>query len=313
MKQLSMAIAAAALAAMSLPGCTGSGDNGGDASATASAPTEELSAALDSGSRWTDGNTFYFDINRHGDTLLLSGGTLHEGGALVKLLATGDSTLQVLGLSEYDMPDYSPFGKVGCTVRHRKVGGSELLVVVDSEGKALDALQRFEGDAMTFVSGYIHELLAGEYRLDENSVYVFTADGKAQAPGMDQAKPYGLDLIYDMPSGSLALANGEHVAVQLVPEGIDVFAGSWDDNEEAWLAGELIGHAKAGDGAKTGILTCFEQRAMIDGLIDMMSVPTATWLLEKTRAAGAATDLQRLNLQLLDSYIAKAAHNDDDQ
>ena len=291
---------------MAMTSCPGGNTGGED---PAQSPTVELTAAVDSGSQWTDGDNFY-GVQRIGDTLRLTGGTLHEGGAIVDLLVTGDSTLKVLPLTQYHFDDYSMFAAVGSTVRHRIVGGHEVLVAIDSLGNAVDALVRFEGSGLEFTTRAIQQMLAGTYTLD-GAQYVFTPDGKATVPGMATDAPYKLDLIYDMPNGSLDLGNDKHIAVQLVPEGIDVFQSVWDANEEAWMASELTGHAPADNTDDFGPMQVYKSQVMVGGVVELLSVPAASWLLDKVKAVENATPLQVLNQQLLDARLKKMQAGDD--
>ena len=295
----------AAIAALSLVGCTGSGNED-----KAGAPVVELSAALDTATSWTDGNNF-LNLHRSGDTLLLTGGTLHEGGSVVRLLVTGDSTMRVLGLEEYDMPDYSAFGKVGNTVRHRSIGDIDMLVALDSVGNPVDVLQRYDGKPIDFVFGFMREMLAGKYA-DGNDTYTFTADGRSQRPEQEAEQPYGFDLIYDMPSGSLSLVGGEHIAVQIVPEGLDIFNSAWERNEEAWLAGDRLCQAVAVPDEPRGVVLASANRVMLTGLIEFISEPAAQWLLQTLKAVDKPTALQSLNLQLLDSRLSRPAEGNND-
>lgn len=305
MKQLTIFLGFAAML-LALTACPGK-QNAIDPAAS---PTVELTAAVDSGSQWTDGNNFY-RIDRVGDTLRLTGGTLHEGGAIVDLLVTGDSTLRVLPLTQYHFDDYSMFATVGADVRHRIVGGHEVLVALDSVGNAMDALVRYEGAMLGYVTQSIHQMLAGTYTL-EGAQYVFTPDGKATVPIKNVTDaPYKLDLIYDMPNGSLDLGGDNHIAVQMVPEGIDVFQSVWDADEEAWMAGELVGHAQADNVDDFGPMQVFKSQVMVGGVVETLSVPAAKWLLEKVGAIEDATPLQVLNKQLLDVRLKKMESNDD--
>ncbi len=276
-----------------------------------SLPDAVLPAVVADGSQWTDGFNFY-TAHRSGDTIVMEGCTLHEGGGLVRMLLTSDTTLQVLAITEWDLDDFSMFASPGSVVTHRRINGFELLVACDSTSLPTDVLQLYTGDMLDFVTDYIHHIWAGTYRMANGDTYLFSPEGKVQLPGSNEAVSYTLEKIYDMPSGCITVGD-THLAVQVVPDGIDVFKSEYSEDAEGWLAGDLIGTATAVESEGLGRAEWLSRCPMIAGVFDQMGAETA--LVISTSATSADTTnvppIVKLNNLLVTAMYNKAAARDE--
>ena len=166
-----------ALVVMACTGTKGTGEQTAEA-----APDTLLSAAVEDGTLWTDGSNCY-TARRSGDTIVFEGGNLHEGGAVVYMLLTSDTTLVVKPVTGWRIDDYSMFAMVNSEVKHQRVGGYELLVARDSVGNPIDVLQGINDaalDLLDFNTRIINNVWAGTYQTEAGERYVFTPDGKVQ-------------------------------------------------------------------------------------------------------------------------------------
>lgn len=299
-----------ALVVMACTGTKGTGEQTAEV-----APDTLLSAAVDDGSLWTDGSNCY-TARRSGDTIVFEGGNLHEGGAVVYMLLTSDTTLVVKPVTGWGIDDYSMFATVNSEVKHQRVGGYELLVARDSVGNPIDVLQGINDaalDLLDFNTRIINNVWAGTYQTEAGERYVFTPDGKVQLPGSDKPEPYTFDLMYDTPNGSIKVGD-KHLAVQVVPEGIDVFRSDYNSDEEVWLASELVAHARMVEGEPQGRYNYLLTTPALSGIYYELGLNVAALVKDKLAASPRRTSLIELNIQLLEySRAAQMASEHDNE
>lgn len=205
--------------------------------------TEALDNKVAHGSCWTDGRRFY-RATEQGGKLVFEGGTLHEGGYRFALADEND-TLRVESMEE---SDYTPFGMPGCRVaRYKLEGRMEVLVAFNPSDDAtpMAVLERFDGKELAYELAGIHDMLAGTYTVkevkdgalgDSVGVWTFYADGKVSMSPGGKPAPYGVELVFDMPSSVLALPDGRHVQINKRATSIYVNEAVYDKEGECWVA-----------------------------------------------------------------------------
>ncbi len=205
--------------------------------------TEALDNKVAHGSSWTDGRRFY-RATEQGGKLVFEGGTLHEGGYRFALADEND-TLRVESMEE---SDYTPFGMPGCRVaRYKLEGRMEVLVAFNPSDDAtpMAVLERFDGKELAYELAGIHDMLAGTYTVkevkdgalgDSVGVWTFYADGKVSVNPDGRPAPYGVELVFDMPSSVLALPDGRHVQINKRATSIYVNEAVYDKEGECWVA-----------------------------------------------------------------------------
>ena len=222
---------------------------------TDSSLIREVRTPIERGSCWTDGEWFYM-VKQAGETVRMEGYGLHEGGA-VCAFEERDSVLYVTLPRE----GYTTFAKPDCEVRHyimKNEDGEEceILVAFDVEGDSPSepwrVLQRFTvgkrsvcndadafvGSMLPFVKQSIYDLLADVYMegCDNEQLWHFYADGTVKMPGMEEPKPYVIELGYDMPTGVIRMPDGSRAGVVRDGYALKLFKATYDNDEELWVS-----------------------------------------------------------------------------
>lgn len=268
----------------------------------------DLGYALDEGSMWTDGFSFYRLITQPG-IYRLEGGTLHEGGGLVNIHRS-NAGLSVLPYDEESA--FTAFGELGDRVEHRRVKSQELLIAVDPASDAVTGvLVRFDGDEMEYEISNMRYVLSGAYLQDNEINWAFYADGTMKMPGASTAKPYQFELCYDMPSNVIALPDGNRYGVELTAAALTLNEATFDPNEDFWVVRENANtEIVALNNGGTAPEAWYLNRVIADSSFSLLSLD---YLENLDRYLPTLTDpMARLNAALIRRAIANRTEPDDD-
>ena len=199
--------------------------------------SELVGTDIEHDSWWTDGTTYY-RVQQSGDTYLLKGGTMHEGGYEAAFRVTNDTLWTALAPN-----GDNTFAPEGLMVRHYLIDvwnpdstRIELLAAFNgayAEATPVAVLQRFNGHEAHYELAGIHALLAGTYSNDQEQ-WTFTTDGKVALSPDASPQPYQIEQFYHAHTNVLKLPDGRHVALEVDDTEMKVMEAAYDKEEEGW-------------------------------------------------------------------------------
>lgn len=207
-------------------------------------------AQITDGSYWTDGIVSYkAKVLNGGKTVVMEGGTLHEGGYKFVLKRERKSA------KEYTILPGDQSDSTICidSLCHKgdelvlyNIGGYKILQCYHSH-LFVAALQKFDGNLERFMKRDRYEAYAGVYEdMKTGEKWHFTTNGKYAVGSQQTYSNYVVIKQFDMPSDVIALADGTLYQVQLTEHGMNLRAckasGLHGDqvDEETMEFGEVV-------------------------------------------------------------------------
>ncbi len=195
---------------------------------------QATSVLVPNGSYWTDGAICY-QAKRQGNTLRLTGWSLHEGGMECSFAILNDTLMQVL--------KDGTFAEEGSLVTHHRItqaSGKQLELFLAWEDSTLTipyaALQRFSGDLDGFEQRAYCSALAGYYYNDKDTAveWTFYPNGTVSLARDQQPQPYCIERIYHALTDVILLPNGQRISFMINDRGLALCGVNWNEEEEYW-------------------------------------------------------------------------------
>lgn len=228
MKQLSIRSAVLTLIAVTFSGC---------------AKTD----AVFENQNWCWGNQTCVST-MHGDTVVMEGGNLHEGGVTFCLIPTGktDTTRTFRLEPYYPTPQgekwvYWPLAQKGQSVIMQFNDTTPILRAISADGTCNDIAYRYQGNLEREIEGIIARRFEGTYNDSEGREYMFFSNYSANING--EALRYSFEKEFDTPSNILRLSNGEHIALRTSKDSLYIYSAYFEPEVDEWCASDTLKHA----------------------------------------------------------------------
>lgn len=183
-----------------------------------------MNAQVRDNSLWTDGMVMYGATWAGGGTVVMEGGTLHEGGYkfVLKKAASGGYTVHP-GLAGEDYISMGAGCVAGDKVKYETIQGLGVLTCYHG-GKPVAVLHELKCRLDDFMKQSRYDAFAGNYvDMNTGEKWMFTVEGRYSKNGGNVA-PYTVLKEYDMPSNVILLADGTTLLVELTAEGLNLRA-----------------------------------------------------------------------------------------
>lgn len=155
---------------------------------------------------WTNGYQFYSDGKYNDSLIILSGGSLNEGGYNFTVKVLGDNEYLIIGNSPDN--DYEPsVGEKGDIVKVLTIDKYKVLAIYDSKDNIQEALIELNGGLENLViRNKINYELSGKYRDEKGMQYIFYPN-KLKADGFSNQQDYKFEYEYGFPIELLTFNN----------------------------------------------------------------------------------------------------------
>lgn len=184
----------------------------------------------------------------HGDTVVMEGGTLHEGGVTFCLIATGktDSTQTFRLEPYYPTPEgekwvYWPLAQKGQTVILQYNDTTPILRAIAADGTTNDVAYKYDGNLEREIENALTRKFEGCYKDSEGREYSFFSNFTANLNG--EPVRYTLGKSFETPCEQLNLSNGQHIFLHTTVDSLLIFSAYYEPEIEDWCQGDTLKHA----------------------------------------------------------------------
>lgn len=179
-------------------------------------------------STWTNGYRFYSAEKYNDSLIILSGGTLHEGGYMFTVKILSDNEYLIIGRSPDD--DYEPsIGEKGDVVKVKMVGKQKVLIIYDSKNNIQEVLSELnESFEKLVIRNKINYELAGKYINEKGKQYIFYPN-IPKADGFSNQQDYKFEYEYDFPIERLTFTDNKSLYYEKSADGLIIYKAQKDE------------------------------------------------------------------------------------
>lgn len=190
---------------------------------------------IEDGSMWNFGRAT-MTAELHADTIVLRGGTLHEGGILCCLVPKADADSMFTLLPYPSDPDnkwtYWERANSGQTVRLMHIDTLSMLVACNDKGNAVEVGIKYDGNLLREQEAIVRRKLEGTYTCGDDEEYSFFFNGTANING--QPMRYNVCTSFEQPTQLIALSDSTHLGFQTSPDSLTLRKAVYVDEVDEW-------------------------------------------------------------------------------